>query len=733
MQINNFRGFSSNNRYNNQNQGNGYQLFNQFNNQRNQNQNNLFFSNSNNNVPFINSLQNTNNFPIRINPLSSFQMPNSSSPPAKSSLTKKRLYVKLTQEEKGYYSNLFQLVDSQGMGKIKNKDAANFMKKSGLNRNILKNIFLIAQPKSKQYLERDEFYVALRLIALAQNNMPFNEQAIILNKPLPPLPNFNLKKDFFADGDSSFELKDDEKVKYKRIFDINKDGNYDNISTKKAIQMWRSIGVNDNVIQKVADVLKPNETRGFLNLREFQVATHLINLSERHEIPTQLPESLKKYLGRDSINNNILKLNFENDLVNKNPNNNQQLAIHYGPNIFSNNNFNNFSNNFNNKNFNDNNFNNNNFNNNNFNNNNFNNNNFNNNNFNNNNFNQDLVVKNQNSNSIDILYQKNELLNNKINNARNKLNNILKEIDDMQNEQLNIKSQINMLKDKNINMQSNIPNININNNTNNININNNTNNINNSGNNNYNINLNQSGIGPSKNIIDFNPINLPQNTKENKKDEYEKLVQKKNSLLDLMNKMQLDKIAINNDLNKEDSKNIQDEHNKDKVDSPLEKDNPPNNIPHLDQFNKTNSNKFDDKLLESQAFAPEKLEKLAIDDISGTDDFNINFEQEENKANNDKKRDSINFGMDSPIENKKFNFENKYSNISLGSEIKKIEQNEYPNFDETNKINNNDSKMFHFEFGDENNRKSERKESLDKDTFNFNTTVNQKEGDEWDF
>ena len=200
--------------------------------------------------------------------------------------------------------------------------------------------------------------------------------------------------------------------------------------------------------------------------------------------------------------------------------------------------------------------------------------------------------------------------------------------------------------------------------------------------------MNQSGIGPSKNIIDFNPINLPQNTKENKKDEYEKLVQKKNSLLDLMNKMQLDKIAINNDLNKEDSKNIQDEHNKDKVDSPLEKDNPPNNIPHLDQFNKTNSNKFDDKLLESQAFAPEKLEKLAIDDISGTDDFNINFEQEENKANNDKKRDSINFGMDSPIENKKFNFENKNNNIYLRSEIKKIKKNKYKNFDDDNKNNN---------------------------------------------
>ena len=174
-------------------------------------------SNSNSNsLPFGNSLQNSNNFPVRINPLSSFQMGSSSSP-IRPTLPKKRLYVKLTQEEKGYFSNLFQLVDSQGLGKLKNKDAANFMKKSGLNKNILKNIFLIASPKSKQYLERDEFYVALRLIALAQNNMPFNEQAIILNKPIPPLPNFNLKKDFLADGDASFELRDDEKVKYKRI------------------------------------------------------------------------------------------------------------------------------------------------------------------------------------------------------------------------------------------------------------------------------------------------------------------------------------------------------------------------------------------------------------------------------------------------------------------------------------------------------------------------------------
>jgi hypothetical protein len=36
----------------------------------------------------------------------------------------------------------------------------------------------------------NEFYIALRLVALAQNNIPFTEQEIINNYPIPPLPVF---------------------------------------------------------------------------------------------------------------------------------------------------------------------------------------------------------------------------------------------------------------------------------------------------------------------------------------------------------------------------------------------------------------------------------------------------------------------------------------------------------------------------------------------------------------
>ena len=102
------------------------------------------------------------------------------------------------------------------------------MKKSGLSKDTLKSIYLIAFQSSKHFLEKDEFYVALRLIALVQNNIPYNSQAIILNWPLLPLRYFNFKKDF---------LVDDEKVKYKRFFDINKNGNNDKISARNPIQM----------------------------------------------------------------------------------------------------------------------------------------------------------------------------------------------------------------------------------------------------------------------------------------------------------------------------------------------------------------------------------------------------------------------------------------------------------------------------------------------------------------
>ena len=41
-------------------------------------------------------------------------------------------------------------------------------------------------------IDKEEFFVAMRLIALAQNNMPFSAEYIERNNPIQPLPQFNI-------------------------------------------------------------------------------------------------------------------------------------------------------------------------------------------------------------------------------------------------------------------------------------------------------------------------------------------------------------------------------------------------------------------------------------------------------------------------------------------------------------------------------------------------------------
>ena len=106
---------------------------------------------------------------------------------------KQRLSVKLTKEEKGFYGNLFEMAAKPSSNRVEGKEGADFLKKSGLQKETLKNLWMIAAQTNLSFLERDEFYVVLRLIALTQNNLPADEKSIFYNEPIPPLPKFDLK------------------------------------------------------------------------------------------------------------------------------------------------------------------------------------------------------------------------------------------------------------------------------------------------------------------------------------------------------------------------------------------------------------------------------------------------------------------------------------------------------------------------------------------------------------
>ena len=210
------------------------------------------------------------------------------------------------------------------------------MKKSNLSQQILKNIWSISTHNTKG-LNRNEFFIALRLIALAQNGFPCTKNEIENNSPIPPLPFFtslsnSIKKDENNNNnnnnigeeeidESAYEIPETCVILYRKYFENNKDCKDNYISTKKAIEMWKGNKMNDFTIKKVANSLIPLERHGFLNLKEFQVANHLLSICNYQEITKPLPNCLLKFLGRPlnkekpkKIKNNYKNFN---DYVNK--------------------------------------------------------------------------------------------------------------------------------------------------------------------------------------------------------------------------------------------------------------------------------------------------------------------------------------------------------------------------------------------------------------------------------
>lgn len=78
------------------------------------------------------------------------------------------LRVKLVPQERSYYSGLYDRADANQSGQIEAKDAVAFLSSSGLPMPKLGQIWQIAAHTSNAFLTKEEFYIALRLIAYEQ-------------------------------------------------------------------------------------------------------------------------------------------------------------------------------------------------------------------------------------------------------------------------------------------------------------------------------------------------------------------------------------------------------------------------------------------------------------------------------------------------------------------------------------------------------------------------------------
>ncbi|KAM9326150.1 epidermal growth factor receptor substrate 15 [Gastrophryne carolinensis] len=200
------------------------------------------------------------------------------------------------------YEKYFQQLESASSGRVMAGDAAVFLKKSGLPDLVLGKIWDLADSESKGYLNKQEFFVALQLVACAQNGMEVSHSSV--NKVVPP-PRFH---DTASPSlgvtpisvDLPWAVKPEEKAKYDAIFDsLNPVNGF--LSGDKVKPVLLNSKLSVEVLGRVWE-LSDIDHDGLLDRDEFAVAMFLVySALEKEPVPMILPPALVPLSKRKSF------------------------------------------------------------------------------------------------------------------------------------------------------------------------------------------------------------------------------------------------------------------------------------------------------------------------------------------------------------------------------------------------------------------------------------------------
>uniref|UniRef100_A0A6Q2ZBY7 Epidermal growth factor receptor pathway substrate 15-like 1a n=1 Tax=Esox lucius TaxID=8010 RepID=A0A6Q2ZBY7_ESOLU len=184
----------------------------------------------------------------------------------------------LTQLSSGnpVYENFYRQVDPGNTGRVGPTEAALFLKTSGLPDVTLGKIWDLADPDGKGFLDKQGFYVALRLVACAQSGQDVSLNSLNLTVPPPKFVSIVLTE---------------EKSKFDGIFESLSPVN-GLLSGDKVKPVLINSKLPLDVLGKVWD-LSDIDKDGHLDRDEFAVAMHLVYRAlEKEPVPPVLPSSL---------------------------------------------------------------------------------------------------------------------------------------------------------------------------------------------------------------------------------------------------------------------------------------------------------------------------------------------------------------------------------------------------------------------------------------------------------
>ncbi|XP_058245312.1 epidermal growth factor receptor substrate 15 isoform X2 [Hemibagrus wyckioides] len=212
--------------------------------------------------------------------------------------------LSLTQLSSGnpLYDKYYRQVDPSGSGRVAATDAALFLKRSGLSDLVLGKIWDLSDSECKGFLNKQQFFVALRLVACAQNGLEVGHKS--LSVAVPPPKFHDTTSPLLPAGvpiDSPWMVKPEEKVKFDAIFDsLSPVGGMLTGDKVKPVLLNSKLPVD--VLGRVWE-LSDIDRDGMLDKDEFAVAMYLVYRAlENEPVPMVLPPALIPPSKRKKVN-----------------------------------------------------------------------------------------------------------------------------------------------------------------------------------------------------------------------------------------------------------------------------------------------------------------------------------------------------------------------------------------------------------------------------------------------
>ncbi|XP_060640814.2 epidermal growth factor receptor substrate 15-like 1 isoform X2 [Anolis sagrei] len=189
------------------------------------------------------------------------------------------------------YETFYKQVDPSGTGRVGASDAALFLKQSGLPDAILGKIWDLADPEGKGFLDKQGFFVALRLVACAQSGNDVGPASLGLTLPPPKFHDSTSPLLLPPSSEAHWAVRVEERAKFDGIFESLLPVN-GLLSGDKVKPVLINSKLPLDVLGRVWD-LSDIDKDGHLDRDEFAVAMHLVYRAlEKEPVPLSLPASL---------------------------------------------------------------------------------------------------------------------------------------------------------------------------------------------------------------------------------------------------------------------------------------------------------------------------------------------------------------------------------------------------------------------------------------------------------